>query len=77
LENRRERERERGTMSRLVHFVIAVDIDKKTAFIDDETFTAKFNKESLYDTESQQWRSEDYENEYLPALHILNTTELG
>jgi len=64
-------------MARIVHFVVAVDLDKKTAFIDDETLTARFpDGYSLYDEEKGEWRAEDYDTEYLPALEILNTVPL-
>jgi hypothetical protein len=64
-------------MARTVHFVIAVDLDSKTVHIDDDTFTAKFHDGALYDDETQQWREEDYDTEYLPALQLLNTVPLG
>lgn len=64
-------------MARTVHFVIAVDIDDKSVRIDDDTFTAKFHEGAVYDEEKQEWRKEDYETEYLPALEILNTVPLA
>jgi hypothetical protein len=64
-------------MGRTVHFVIAVDIDDKSVHIDDDTFTAKFHDGALYDEEKQEWREEDYETEYLPALELLNTVALA
>lgn len=64
-------------MARIVHFVVAVDLDKKTTFIDDDTFTAKFPDGALYDEEKEEWRAEDYDTEYLPALEILNTVPLS
>lgn len=65
-------------MSRIVHFVVGVDLDEGVPFIDDETFTARFNKdEKVWDTEKNEWREEDYETEYLPALEILNTVALA
>ena len=63
-------------MARIVHFVVAVDLDKKITFIDDDTLTAKFADGSLYDEEKEEWRVEDYDTEYLPALEILNTVPL-
>lgn len=66
-------------MSRVVHFVIAVDIDNKEVMIDDDTYTAKFPYGGLYDTEATDgdgWRKEDFETEYLPALELLNNTKL-
>jgi hypothetical protein len=64
-------------MARVVHFVVAVDLDKKTTFIDDDTFTAMFVNGALYDEEKEEWRAEDYDTEYLPALEILNTVPLS
>jgi hypothetical protein len=64
-------------MARIVHFVVAVDLDKKTTFIDDDTFTARFADGALYDEEKGEWRAEDYDTEYLPALEILNTVPLS
>lgn len=65
-------------MSRIVHFVIGVDLDEGVPFIDDATFTARFGKdEKVYDTEKNEWREEDYDEEYLPALEILNTVPLA
>jgi hypothetical protein len=64
-------------MARTVHFVIAVDIDNKSVHIDDDTFTAVFHQGAVYDEEKQEWRKEDYETEYLPALELLNTVALA
>ena len=64
-------------MGRTVHFVIAVDIDEKSVHIDDDTFTAMFHNGALYDEEKQEWREEDYDTEYLPALQLLNTVPLS
>lgn len=66
-------------MGRQVYFVVAVDLDDKTVFIDDDTFTARFGKdEQVWDTEKQEWR--EYEGkeqeEYDLALEILNTEKL-
>jgi hypothetical protein len=32
---------------------------------------------ALYDEEKEEWRAEDYDTEYLPALEILNTVPLS
>jgi hypothetical protein len=43
-------------MSRLVHFVIAVDLDDKSVSVDDGTFTARFSpREQVWDTELNEW----------------------
>ena len=65
-------------MSRQVYFVVGVDLDEGVPFIDDATFTARFDKdEKVWDTEKNEWREEDYETEYLPALEILNNVPLA
>lgn len=65
-------------MSKLVYFVVAVDLDAGVPFIDDDTFMARFNKdEKVWDTELNEWREEDYDTEYLPALEILNSVPLA
>jgi hypothetical protein len=63
-------------MSRQVYFVIGVDLDDKTVFIDDGTFTARFGKdEQVWDEAKQEWR--EYENdEYENAVEILNKKPL-
>jgi hypothetical protein len=66
-------------MSRQVYFVIGVDLDDKTVFIDDDTFTARFGKdEQVWDTDKQEWREYEGEEqeEYDLALEILNTEKL-
>jgi hypothetical protein len=66
-------------MSRQIHFVIAVDIDEQKVYIDDGTYTARFQDyEQVWDTEKQEWREyEGEENEeYHLALDILNTKKL-
>ena len=62
-------------MSRIVYFVVGVDIDEKQIFIDDTVFTARFDQ-GLYDTETREWRSEDWDNEYIPALEALHLSLL-
>lgn len=66
-------------MSRQIYFVIGVDLDNKTVFIDDSTFTARFQSyEQVWDTELQEWREyEGYDGEeYHLALELLNTKKL-
>lgn len=63
-------------MSKIVYFVVGVDLDTKEVFIDDDVLQARFDKEGLYDTEKQEWRKEDYDSEYLPALELINNTKL-
>jgi hypothetical protein len=71
--------RRRSQMTRLVYFVIAVDLDDKSVSVDDETFTARFSKsEQVWDTELSEWRPYTEENvmgtpeEYDLAVDILN-----
>jgi len=66
-------------MSRLVHFVIAVDLDDKSVSVDDGTFTARFSpREQVWDTELNEWveyvvvDDETGESEYDLAVEILD-----
>jgi len=66
-------------MTRQVYFVLAVDLDEQKVYIDDGTFTARFQSyEQVWDTDLQEWRNyEGEENEeYQLALQILNTKPL-
>ena len=64
-------------MSRLVYFVVGVDLDDKEIYIDDETFMAVFSKsQQVWDTDLNEWR--EYEaDEYERAVDLLNTRPLG
>lgn len=64
-------------MSRLVYFVVGVDLDDKEIYIDDETFMAVFSKsQQVWDTDLNEWR--EYEaDEYEQAVDLLNTRPLG
>lgn len=58
-------------MARQVHFVVVVDLDEKAWFVDDDTFTARFDKdEGTWDTETCDWRATTHE-ENIEALEIL------
>jgi hypothetical protein len=66
-------------MARLVHFVIAVDLDDKSVSIDDGTYTARFSpSEQVWDTELDEWveyvvvDDETGESEYDLAQEILD-----
>ena len=65
-------------MSKIVYFVIGVDLDAKSAFIDDDTFVARFaDDEQVYDDITGEW-SHDYNQEsYNEALKILNNTPIA
>lgn len=60
-------------MTKYVHFVISVNLENNEVQIDDDTYTAVFHNGGLYDSETQEWRIEDYDTEYFPALEILNS----
>ena len=63
-------------MTRQVYFVIAVDLDDKTVWIDDDTFVARFGKdEQVWDDKTSEWR-EYAEDEYENAVAILNEKRL-
>ena len=60
-------------MSREVHFVLAVDVDQKKIFIDDDTYAAKFDYDQGYwDTEQEKWLPDEDRLLYDQALVILN-----
>ena len=61
-------------MSNIVYFVVAVDVDDKSISIDDDTFTARFDRrEQVWNTETQEWEADfDDLTYYNSALEILN-----
>lgn len=60
-------------MSREVHFVVAVDVDQKKIYIDDDTYAAKFDYDQGYwDTEQEKWLPDEDRLLYDQALAILN-----
>jgi hypothetical protein len=64
-------------MSKQVYFVVAVDLNSKEVFIDDETFTARFKRdEQVWNTETNQWEEDDQAFLYEDALEILNNTPI-
>jgi hypothetical protein len=60
-------------------FVIAVDIDTKEVFIDDDSLVARFaSNEQIWNTETSEWESDDEESTaYSQALELLNTQKLA
>lgn len=66
-------------MGRQVMFVIAVDIDTKEVFIDDDSLVARFaSNEQIWNTETLEWESDDEESTaYAEALELLNTQKLS
>lgn len=64
-------------MAKQVHFVVVVDLETKKWWVDDETFTARFESdEGTWDTETSDWRGTDWEDN-LEALEILNASGQG
>jgi hypothetical protein len=58
-------------MGKQVHFVVVVDLDEKAWWVDDDTFTARFDKdEGTWDTDTLDWRATTDE-ENIEALEIL------
>jgi hypothetical protein len=65
-------------MSKQVYFVIAVDLDEKAPFIDDDTFTAMFSKsQQVWDTVEGVWIDDPELELYNQALEILNSKPLA
>lgn len=66
-------------MSRIVYFVIGVDLDSKEPFIDDDVLVARFaSDEQIYNTDTEKWEGDDDDSTaYLEALEILNTVPLA
>jgi hypothetical protein len=62
-------------MSRVVYFVVGVDLDSGDKFVDDEMFVTKFGFERVWDTETNKWEEEDWDRDYVPALKILNNSD--
>lgn len=59
-------------MSKRVYFVVAVDLDTKEVFVDDERFVALSPKEeSTFDTITGEWSETDWDDEFIPAQEIL------
>ena len=66
-------------MARILHFVIAVDLDDKSVSVDDETYTARFSpSEQVWDTDLNEWveyvvvDDETGDSEYDLAQEILD-----
>ena len=59
-------------MARLVYFVLAVDLDEETAYIYDDTFTARFSSsQQVWDTDLEEWRNyEGYELENAQTIVV-------
>ena len=66
-------------MSRQVMFVIAVDLDTKEVFIDDDSLVARFgHHEQVWNTDTEEWEADDEDSTaYTEALEILNTKKLA
>ncbi len=60
-------------MGREVHFVIAVNVDDKSIYIDDDTYAAKFDySQGYYDTDKEEWCEDTDRTLSDLALDILN-----
>ena len=65
-------------MSKIVYFVIGVDLDTKEPFIDDDTFVARFaDDEQVYDDITGKWSHDYNQKGYNKALKILNTKPIA
>lgn len=66
-------------MSKIVYFVVGVDLDKREPFIDDDVLTARFSsEEQVWDTDTELWEGDDDNATlYLQGLEILNTVPLA
>ena len=62
-------------MSRVVYFVVGVDLDSGDKFVDDEMFVTKFGFERIWNTGTNHWEEEDWDKDYVPALEILNNSD--
>lgn len=62
-------------MSKLIHFVITIDLEDGTKRIDDDTLSAMFHSGTMWDTDKEEWGVETDE-EYQRALAILNDKEI-
>lgn len=59
--------------------MVAVDLDTREPFIDDDVLVARFaSNEQIYNTETGEWEADDEDSTaYLAALEILNTVPLA
>ena len=65
-------------MSKIVYFVVGVDLETKSAFIDDDTFLARFDKEeAVFDDSTGEWSADDDLVLYKEALTILNSKPIA
>jgi hypothetical protein len=56
-------------------FVIAVDVDEKEVYIDDDSLVARFaSNEQVWNTDTQEWELDTEDAAlYQEALNLLNT----
>ena len=66
-------------MGRQVMFVVAVDLETKEAFIDDDSLVARFGShEQIWNSDTEEWEADDEDaTAYHEALQILNTKKLA
>jgi hypothetical protein len=58
-------------MSKLVYFVVTVDLESKEVSIDDDTLVARFPDGSVWDDVSGKWESEIRVSDLAEATSIL------
>lgn len=59
-------------MSKQVYFVVVADLDSKSWWIDDDTFTARFQRnEGTWNPDTQEWEATT-DDDHWEALQILN-----
>lgn len=59
-------------MSKIVYFIVGVDLDLKEKFIDDDEYSLRYRKhEQVWNQETYEWEEYD-EDTYQVALGILN-----
>lgn len=64
-------------MGKQVHFVICVDTDEEKMWIDDETYTSRFDgAEQVWNTETNEWEEDTEMAVYNKALKLLNERSL-
>ena len=63
-------------MSKLVYFVVAVDLELKEAWVDDESTAVRFPDGQVWDDVSEEWEDPDSAEFINEAVAIANKEEL-
>jgi hypothetical protein len=58
-------------MGKQVHFVIVADIDSETWWVDEELTFARFDKETTWNVDAEEWEATTTDD-YFKSLQILN-----